>query len=106
MGVSESKFKRLSASPGASLCEEIAEFLKIQPFEEDFIKWCEENVDFSGDVSSASSKFSLEGREYQREPLEHIGRLDGRRRVVVCFPEQMRKNESVHFTDCYTGRCF
>lgn len=96
MSITDSKFKQLSVSPGKSIVDEIKAFLKIQPFEADIVKWCEENVDFSGDLSSASSKFSLEGREYQREPLEQIGRLDGRRRVVCCFPEQMRKDESVY----------
>ena len=91
MSVSDSKFRRLLSSPGKTIADEIKEFLSVQPFEADFIKWCEKNVDFSGDVSSASNKFSLDGREYQREPLEQIGRLDGRRKITVCFPEQMGK---------------
>lgn len=50
----------------------MVDFFKVEPFDGDIVKWCEKNIDFSEDVSCASDRFSLKGREYQREPLEAI----------------------------------
>ena len=77
-----------------NLIEEIRKFFEIQAYD-DIISWAEKNVNFSSDISAQRNFLDFSLYPYQIEPLKQWEDLNHRKEIVVCSPEQMRKNKSI-----------
>ena len=76
------------------LIKEIRKFFEIQAFES-IIPWSEKNINFSNDISAQRNFLDFSLYPYQIDILKQWEDLNHRKEVVICSPEQMRKNESI-----------
>ena len=77
-----------------NLIKEIRKFFEIQAFES-IIPWAEKNINFSNDISAQRNFLDFSLYPYQVDILKQWEDLNHRKEVVVCSPEQMRKNKSI-----------
>lgn len=73
-----------------NIVDNIRDYFKVQSYESNIIKWCEENINFSDEISAQRDRLDFNQYPYQIEPLKACADLNKRRIVTVCFPEQMR----------------
>lgn len=83
-----------------NLIEEIRKFFEIQAYE-DIISWAKKSINFSSDISAQRNFLDFSLYPYQIDILKQWEDLKHIKEVVVCSPEQMRKNESIRCTDYY-----
>lgn len=76
------------------LIKEIRKFFEIQAFQS-IIPWAEKNINFSNDISAQRNFLDFSLYPYQVDILKQWEDLKHIKEVVVCSPEQMRKNESI-----------
>ena len=76
------------------LIKEIRKFFEIQAFQS-IIPWAEKNINFSNDISAQRNFLDFSLYPYQVDILKQWEDLNHRKEVVVCSPEQMRKNKSI-----------
>ena len=76
------------------LIKEIRKFFEIQAYT-DIISWAEKNINFSNDISAQRNFLDFSLYPYQVDILKQWEDLNHRKEVVVCSPEQMRKNKSI-----------
>ena len=76
------------------LITEIRKFFEIQAFQ-DIISWSQKNINFSNDISAQRNFLDFSLYPYQVDILKQWEDLKHIKEVVVCSPEQMRKNESI-----------
>ena len=77
-----------------NLIKEIRKFFEIQAFES-IIPWAEKNINFSNDISAQRNFLDFSLYPYQKDILKEWEDLKHIKEVVVCSPEQMRKNKSI-----------
>ena len=77
-----------------NLIKEIRKFFEIQAFES-IIPWAEKNINFSNDISAQRNFLDFSLYPYQVDILKQWEDLNHIKEVVVCSPEQMRKNKSI-----------
>ena len=77
-----------------NLIKEIRKFFEIQAFES-IIPWAEKNINFSNDISAQRNFLDFSLYPYQVDILKQWEDLKHIKEVVVCSPEQMRKNKSI-----------
>lgn len=76
------------------LIKEIRKFFEIQAFQS-IIPWAEKNINFSNDISAQRNFLDFSLYPYQVDILKQWEDLNHRKEVVICSPEQMRKNKSI-----------
>ena len=76
------------------LIKEIRKFFEIQAYE-DIISWAKKNINFSNDISAQRNFLDFSLYPYQIDILKQWEDLKHIKEVVVCSPEQMRKNKSI-----------
>ena len=77
-----------------NLIEEIRKFFEIQAFQS-IIPWAEKNINFSNDISAQRNFLDFSLYPYQVDILKQWEDLKHIKEVVICSPEQMRKNKSI-----------
>ena len=77
-----------------NLIKEIRKFFSIQAYT-DIISWSEKNINFSNDISAQRNFLDFSLYPYQVDILKQWEDLNHRKEVVICSPEQMRKNKSI-----------
>lgn len=77
-----------------NLIEEIRKFFEIQAFQS-IIPWAEKNINFSNDISAQRNFLDFSLYPYQVDILKQWEDLKHIKEIVVCSPEQMRKNKSI-----------
>ena len=77
-----------------NLIKEIRKFFEIQAFQS-IIPWAEKNINFSNDISAQRNFLDFSLYPYQVDILKQWEDLNHRKEVVICSPEQMRKNKSI-----------
>ena len=77
-----------------NIIKEIRKFFEIQAFQS-IIPWAEKNINFSNDISAQRNFLDFSLYPYQVDILKQWEDLNHRKEVVVCSPEQMRKNKSI-----------
>ena len=77
-----------------NLIKEIRKFFEIQAYT-DIISWAEKNINFSNDISAQRNFLDFSLYPYQIDILKQWEDLKHIKEVVVCSPEQMRKNEFI-----------
>ena len=77
-----------------NIIKEIRKFFEIQAFQS-IIPWAEKNINFSNDISAQRNFLDFSLYPYQVDILKQWEDLNHRKEVVICSPEQMRKNKSI-----------
>ena len=77
-----------------NLIKEIRKFFEIQAFQS-IIPWAEKNINFSNDISAQRNFLDFSLYPYQVDILKQWEDLNHRKEIVICSPEQMRKNKSI-----------